>query len=389
MLCLSQFGGMAIAMLKLMPAMTEPGRLTWFVFFGFNFSYLAGYGFSSVAASRVESNRTTTIAAPTRNQILALFGVSAVFYATVLGSRLIVGAWPIFSSDPTTVRGHFFAPNVPMNITIQLSFVVSALSAWMIFASHGNTRKAAFLLFSLIPIVYTLTVARQMILFSLFSVVFFFEIWKRPIKIRWAAFFVVSFISVFLTTALVRVGISPVQLLGALKTSPKLRSFIIIPVYSYIANNFWNLDYGIQMFSRPGGHPMTFGYTFFSGLTHYLNQQRLELAFGWDTLLNEKTSKVIGLNTVSYQWFLFKDFGPILPCFILFLIGAWSARVYSLSINRPTLLAGYFALFASFWALYSPFIFAPTAPQNVIYLVSGAILIPILAGARTGREKGQ
>jgi len=84
-----------------------------------------------------------------------------------------------------------------------------------------------------------------------------------------------------------------------------------------------------------------------------------------------------GLNTVSYQWTLYKDFGAILPCFILFWIGAWSARIYSNAVRTKTLSAGYFAVFASFWALYSPFIFAPTAPQNIIYLALGLALLPI------------
>jgi oligosaccharide repeat unit polymerase len=386
LLCISQFGGMAISLLKLMPAMTDPATMTWFVFFGFNFSYLLGYAFA-IKATRNLNEQPRPPQEMSRNQAVVFLGISAIFYMTVIASRFAAGSWPIFAANPEASRIKFFSANLLINFTIQFSYSTAAFSAWMIFRAKSGLRRIAWICWGLIPVVFILAVARNMILFSLFSLLFYFELWKRPLKVRWAVLFCVLFIGMFLATGLAREGIAITKALSFVGKGTKVWVFAFKPVYMYVANNFWNLDYGIQLIGLPKGQPFTFGYTSLSGISYYLNGGRFETAFGLDGFLNESTSKVPGLNTVSYQWTLFKDFGYVIPCFILFLIGAWSARIYSLALKNKTASSAYFALFASFWALYSLFIFGPVAPQNIIYLAIGLFFLPVLRNKNHGAKQ--
>jgi oligosaccharide repeat unit polymerase len=84
----------------------------------------------------------------------------------------------------------------------------------------------------------------------------------------------------------------------------------------------------------------------------------MQEAFGWDSIMNETSRKIYYLNTVSYQWTLFKDFGLWGVLTVSCLWGwcaTWMHR-QAISCKNPviTVLSGtfQFSVFFGFFAWY-------------------------------------
>jgi oligosaccharide repeat unit polymerase len=370
---LGQFGGMAFALTKITSEMPDPKLITWAVFWGMNGAYIIGYMLSNkyfkLPEAEVSSHQIG------KKQVAFILGVALLFFLSAAYSRFAVGTWPIFAKHIDKARDGFFGQNKIINFTIQFSYSAAALLAYGLFR-RGAPRWLFFLLWGCIPLMFILCAARNMILFSAFCLLFGHEAMRKPMKIRWGIGSLVVFILIFIITTYVRAGGKAILSMTRGNNAKVVAVTVMAPtIYSYVANNFWNLDYGISKMETDYGHPHTFGYSSFSGVSYYLSQNKsIEEYWRVDGLLNERSSKVSGLNTISYQWPLYKDFGLPIGCVIVFVIGAWCSKIYRLACKTKRADYVYLAAFATFWSGYSPFIFGPSAPQNIIYLILAPIV---------------
>lgn len=106
--------------------------------------------------------------------------------------------------------------------------------------------------------------------------------------------------------------------------------------YDYIANNYWNLDYALSHTENGWPQPLTYGFTAANGLLSFLpmwGEILKQLQF--DTIYNESICKVKGLNTVSFQWHLFRDFGMFSLVLGSFLLGTFTTWIWKRILHRP------------------------------------------------------
>jgi oligosaccharide repeat unit polymerase len=97
--------------------------------------------------------------------------------------------------------------------------------------------------------------------------------------------------------------------------------------YTYIANNFWNLDYALNPQPSLAGHPTTYGIDHFTATVPFFGSS-FRKSCGWDSAFNESISKIRRINSVNYLWEIYKDFGGIGVAFVPFFWGLLVTWLY-------------------------------------------------------------
>ena len=114
--------------------------------------------------------------------------------------------------------------------------------------------------------------------------------------------------------------------------------------YLYFANNFWNLDYALNTENYEERHPTTYGFVTVSGILDYIYLpggyvgREVRASGGFDDQYNKTIVKSRGLNTVSYQWSVYRDFGVMGVFAVPFLIGMLLSFLYKRAERMPTML---------------------------------------------------
>ncbi len=305
----SQFGGMAFSLLKLHSAMTDPTLTTWAVFW---FSAAAFFLGCVVAAGNVRSIDPKRFYhwVPSAWPIFVFFAL--LWLSSVLDGYLRTGGWPVFQPSPDKAREIFAKRSNIMWYTSQMGTIQGLLGLLVAYTAPSK--------------------------------------WMRRLGwIAWGAAIWVSFGSGMrfgIVTSLVTFGIlfdmtkkriSPLQtiglmiLLGAglsamfLFRQTQLQSFVdsvkipwdqkirlaILPIYTYVANCFWNFDSGVSGVAIGEHIQRGFGYWTFQGALFFTH-----LHVGFNNSFGFVSNyysfmKVPELNTSSWQWFVFMDFGWI------------------------------------------------------------------------------
>lgn len=145
--------------------------------------------------------------------------------------------------------------------------------------------------------------------------------------------------------------------------------------YLYLANNWWNLDYALNPEPTIERHPTTYGLDLLGGFFRPLPiLGRIYQNPYWDNLLNPRIIKVKGLNTVGYQWNLYKDFGILGPMLIPFIFGFITNWVYTqMRFRNSTALLGTNALFC-YWLVFLS-LGAIWPNPNAIFWGSGLLFV--------------
>lgn len=377
----AQFFGMGFSLLKLQRTMSDPQLLTWMIFFSFNFAFLLGclLAHASVWNRRRDDSPREILEHENDRPLLALLALAALFSGGLVNGYHAAGGWPLLLEEVQVGRNAFFGINLFGNFLLQLSYPVASISAFLMFRGYSWQRWLARAIWASVPMIFILCAARNMILYSLFSLAFAWEVERRPLKLRWAILGTAGFVAMFAWTLASRMGIGIGKAIDMVMRQGGLLKLALDPVYAYVANNLWNLDFALNRMDGPMGHPVSWGYGTLQGLTFYLNQnEKIEKSMGFDGLLNEASQKVFGLNTVSYQWTLYRDFGVALSLILLVMLGFVASRAYLDAMAKKTRIGMYFGAYASFWSMYALFLFPLSAAQNVVYLVIAIFLWPFL-----------
>jgi len=179
---------------------------------------------------------------------------------------------------------------------------------------------------------------RGPIFISIASLVVIWNYFKKKISAKILLLGIIILIGAFIAVAQAReqYGSSSVQSLAIDKV-------MLLP-YTYIANNYWNLDNALNPQVPRAEHPSTYGLDHFVAPIPFFGRSLRE-AFGWDNMFSKSIVKLRGVNTVNYLWDVYKDFGGVGVAFIPFF---WGVLITWLYMRLRTTLQMRFLLLYSF-----------------------------------------
>jgi oligosaccharide repeat unit polymerase len=384
-----------IASLALAKAMTPFQPLTNMVYFGSGVCYLAG----TLCVSAVTSGMSA--AGPAKEapgldkadynwrwHFLFSLALFLIFVTGMLIAYRAVGDFPLLAKNKLEVMQKFlsnhWSSSIPINfasLTMGMFFMGTVLkttvwkgwniSKWMLVATIG---------------IFMLTMSRSsLIFFAFFAIVFYNSAVKRISLIKLGAIFTILF-AVFLTIAFFKLDDVSKKNQMLKQTSSKAAQALLMIPYVYVANNFWNLDYGLNPSNYENRRTDTYGFTTVSGFydmvyTGTFWGQDFRNSTGYEDIFHKHTQKVRNLNTVNYQWGLYKDFGMLGVLLFPFGFGILFSLLYWKTKVAPTVLnlglysyLAYFVGFSWFLAFWESQIYL----WGLIYFVAALVFCRML-----------
>jgi len=323
-------GTMAISFLKMYRWMTDWHMATWIVHLVPLSMFVLGCFAAAMIPSAPVGIRPQKL---DRGALMPLLRIEvfAIVYSliAVLWAFKTAGKFPIFAMNPETARLKFSGVNIFVAWGFNFNFI--AIVGGLIFAlfTNGGLRWIGIIGILAGLGIQTLAGVRNL---HLMAVVVGTSIWtlsKSAIRMR-----TVFLIGVIFTILFVLIALMRAQTLFLLMFSDRdsLKG-LLLPIYSYAANCYWNLDYAIAMrehaaFPSSWGVQLLFALFTPGGIATKLS----------DVLLwNKGLMKVPGLNTLPYTWFLYQDGGIIFSGMVSVIWGFSMTRLYYWARAKPDL----------------------------------------------------
>ena len=343
---------MGISYLKLMRAMPDLGMITWMAWIGGLLSFIAGTFAFYTAFYRdhkpVYEFEKKDI--PVNYNWNVHFVISLVLFGFFLAGAYIIYTKIGFSFlrffaeekvRETAQYGMFAAIAFTSSPLVVLYFAIASFKS---INPHVWIRRMSLFFAISVPLIALLIYPGRMPLFICAAVVVvLYNNIKKRIPSSFILLAMVLAIAFFVGVSVVRAqyGISGIKGMIA-------KQVATLP-YKYIANNYWNLDYGINTDPDEIRHGFTYGLDLFNGP---FGLSRFPMAIRemnrWDNELNYSIQKFHGLNTINYLWEAYKDFG-LAGCFIVPFVAAFlMAYMYEMMKRRKT---------PFWWMLYAVSIF--------------------------------
>ncbi|MEO7425076.1 MAG: O-antigen polymerase [Fibrobacteria bacterium] len=350
---------LGIAFLAADKAMTPFKPLTNLVYFGSAACFLLGSWIVKVLAEEgdVRTGKLTGLGEYNWKLHMRLtFLLFLIFVVGIAIASLGIGGVPLLAKDKAKAIIAFFKVNWYSSVALSYGGLTIAMFFMAIFRPRTLPRilNSAFWMMVLSLIIFALALSRSgLIFFAFFAIVFYNYAVKRLSIPKLGVIFVLLF-SIFMVTGYLK--LSNFQKEHQLNVHPlKLARLMLKFPYVYVANNFWNLDYALNPDNAHERHPTTYGFTTFSGVLDMMALPGgtlgvgIRAAGGWDDQFHARSIKVRGLNTMGYQWGLYKDFGMAGVFIFPFLFGMAAKMVHLRVKYRPNVF--YVALY-SFLAFF-------------------------------------
>lgn len=356
---------LALYSLELSRLQTPWSQTTSMLFWGANFLYLAGaflvhmtarisfpdwrFDFGAIKAGLFADARTVDW-----EWFYKVFKVcSWVFVASFAGSAFITGVIPVLADHPDKARMVFFSASLLTNYGIFFGPLALMLSVeLLLFAGLRRERRIKVIAVAVVLFLLYMTIITRYDIFRffLFAIVFY-HYGKKNLGFGHLALGFLALAAIFMVGFLVRVNTDSIEAFNEI-IKIKLPKHLAWAsnFYSYLANDFWNLDYAIRKFEDGNDYyPRQWGFGMFRGLLNTLHLEGpLIQMFGFDSIMNESIEKVKGLNTIVYVWSFYKDFG-IFGVYFLTLAGSLAFNLYyANTMLKPSLLR------LALWALFVP-----------------------------------
>ncbi len=266
-----------------------------------------------------------------------------VFLMSYFVAFIKTGQIPVFAEEADNARLAFSTASVPIYYGLYFGpfSLMLAVEAWMM-ANLTKQLKWLVGVGFLLTLALHLTIVTRFDIFRLllFSMVLF-HYGKRHLRWTHLASALAAFTFIFMLAFLIRIN---QDMVGAFNDTIKVK----LPpkwawasnVYAYLANDFWNMNYGFEKFVE-GSHayPFQWGLGLLRSFTLHL--LRIEPAlitqFGYDSQMNGMVERVSGLNTVIYVWHLYKDFGTVGVFALTLFAGLWITKFHRNLLLSPTL----------------------------------------------------
>lgn len=376
MYLLTQAATLGIAYLRMSPAMSPLRPVTWGVLIGSAITFSVGCmaaNYGTVRAIRRFDRDSLRPMLP----FLMLIGFFLLLILSSMDSLATYGEWPIFSKDPETDRTKFVFLSTWGMWAFGHETVLLTLSTFLIlFAKPLWLRITAGFILTISFAIEILIGIRNPLLLAVFVALCLWDIGVRRLKTRIIVMAGSAFLMVFILVAFLRARVIQSLFKTTEEGSPLERMFL--PVYSYIANNYWNLDNSLEKWHTFSSPPYQYGL----GMLHGFLQPFIRISTpdenGWLLLSKEKTG---GLNTLTYHWNVWQDGGIILTLVFPFFWGWTMTRLYQYCESTRNLFALYLYSYLLFPVAFSFFSFYFVIGSYSLPIVWILLMLPFGAGA--------
>lgn len=356
---------LGIAFLALDRLMTPFQPFTWLVYLGSGACYITGV----VSMNLLRGLRGSQISRPIelaaynwRRHFLFSFILFALFVWGMFYAYHGSGGFPLTSKHKLVALKHFFAVNWTASMMLSQGGVVMALF-FMVLYRPGRLPKLfriSFWLMTAAGVLFAYALSRiGFMFFAIFALVFYHQAIRRISMIKMSSFFFLLITAFLVTTYLKIAEIGDKYSLDL--TSPKALKIALRMPYNYVANNYWNLDFALNPENYRDRHPTTYGFTQASGLLDMIVLPggnigpSLREGGGYEDPFHVPSIKRMGLNTMTYQWGLYKDFGLVGVFLLPYLFGMAFSFLYWRVREAPTLLNAAVYAFLAFVVSFSWF----------------------------------
>lgn len=346
------FLALAVSFLKLLPAFTPFKLLTWFVLISSSAAFVLGY--ITYTCIRKIGYSTQKISSPFsinwQKYLIGVICLNFVFIVCYLINAKVSGGIPAFQSDPGLARIKFMTASYLPTMIILAYPTFFAVSYTAIRFSIGYKSLKFFAIFTTIAtaILMILTVNRGSIVWIMIWVLLIEHYLHR--NIRWRYLFVSLLLFLIFFAGMAKFREKDDSKIDLVKIGTN-------SIYAYFANNYWNLDYAFQYNVNKPPPDHTYGLESIAPLIEAVFLNKIRKAYNWESVFNENSVKVKGLNTVSYQYFIYKEFGWIGIVMFPFIISFVIAHVYYLAIKSKSIVYVHMYVLI-FYAIFSS-IFIP------------------------------
>jgi oligosaccharide repeat unit polymerase len=273
-----------------------------------------------------------------------------IFFLSFISSIAITGNVPVFADDPNEARMKFFGASTLGAYGMHFGPLSLMLACEMVlFMPQGKKSLLSIGIISFIVFVfYAMIVTRIDIFRTMLFCFVLINYGKRRITLKHMTALIGLGILIFVVFSLIRVSHSATEaIISSYQFKIPKKLAWSVNMYVYLANNFWNFDYGVQKFID-GNNAYNFGYGFhfFRGL-YFLSfvEDPIVRMFGLETLYNQAITKVHGLNTVVFPWHFYSNFGSFGVFFFSLIMGLIISFFYRNTFLHATLFR------LSLWAL--------------------------------------
>jgi len=349
-----------IAFLGFHKAMVPFKPFTTLVYLGSGFAFLLGALVPTLVAGRIRKSPPNLSGYNWRLHWTFSFLLFAFFLTGMLVAYQGSGAFPLLAKKKQAAIYAFNHVALYSNV----AYNMGAVSAVMFFIAILRPqrippwlRPGVWMAFITLMIFF-LAMNRSGALLTIFSGLTLINYGLRRLSIVHLFAFIALFMGLFIPFSYSRLDEPQKKILA--KLDPMMVTGLLLKIpYVYISNNYWNLDYALNPENYQTRHPTTYGFTTFSGI--------LDLAYlpgggmlgteiresgGFEDMFHKHTVKIKGLNTVTYQWGLYKDFGLagvlIVPFFVGIFIGIFHRRMREEPDVFNIAVYSYFAFFIAF-----------------------------------------
>ena len=345
----SQCTTLGVAWLRLSPLMSDWPATTWAIFAGSAFAFCAGCLCARFSWSARHPDEALAPGAPSKE----LLGRTNAGYDWSLHMTLVVASFLFFCAGVYAEYRELgtliaLSPDISQLMTIKgepkiglwgyprssgpMVCMLCAVGCFRSLNPRRGLRLAFMILFLATLVLGTLAIPNRLSIFAvLFTTAYLFNLASRRIRPGIIVAGVAVVFALFVAMANLKGQTIAVQALSSKATWK-------IP-YEYLANNWWNLDYAVNRRPDEAVQPPLFGLDAMHGAFEFLpGYNRIYRAYGWDGIFNEHSIKVSNLNTMPYQWGLYKDFG-FAGCIVgPFLIGLFLGTLHALVRSRGSIL---------------------------------------------------
>lgn len=360
----SQCVSLGVAWLRLSPLMSDWPFSTWAIFAGSAAAFAAGCVCARLSWSARHPGETIPVNAPSKALLakanegydwtlhLALTIVAFLaFCAGVVAEYRELGTLIALSDDIgrlMTIKG---APKIGLlgypRSSGPMVCMLCAVGCFKALNPRRDLRAAFRALFATTFVLGTLALPNRLSLFVvLFTTVYLFNLVVRRVRPAFVVAGVIAAVAFFVAFANLK-GQTFVFRAATSKAAWELP-------YEYVANNWWNLDYAVNRRNDEAAQPPLLGLDVLHGAFELVPwYSRLYRTYHWDGIFNEHSVKTPNLNTMPYQWGLYKDFG-IAGCVAgPFLFGLFFGTLFALVRSRGTvlqlLLYAHLLFYVTFW----------------------------------------
>jgi oligosaccharide repeat unit polymerase len=267
---------------------------------------------------------------------------TGIFLLAFMSAFAITGNVPVLAADPNEARMEFFGASLlgsygmhfgPLSLMLACEMLLFMPQERKSFLSIGII---SFIVFAFYAMIVTRIDIFRTILFCFVLI----NYGKRRISLKHMTVLMSFGILLFVAFSLIRVSQSATEaIISSYQFKIPRNMAWSVNMYVYLANNFWNFDYGVQKFID-GNDAYNFGYGFHFLRGFYflfLLEDPFLKMFGLESLYNPAITKMHGLNTVVFPWHFYSNFGIFGVFFFSLIMGLVISLFYRNTFLHATL----------------------------------------------------